>query len=105
MHASFHSSRLRAQDFRILNISVPPNQIIDTAEIYHQLNQRYISLRYLTNYVLGCDMQQEVHDSVEDAKAAYDLYRKALDMKSKGEFDEFVMKLYSEGNRAQWKIV
>ena len=30
-----------SQDFRVINICIPPNQIIDTAEIYHQLNQRF----------------------------------------------------------------
>ena len=89
----------------MLNISIPPNQIIDTAEIYHQTNQRYISLRYLTNYVLGCDMQQEVHDSVEDAMAAYDLYKKALSLKSEGKFDEFLVTLYSEGHKSQFKLI
>lgn len=96
---------IHIQDFRVLNISIPSNQIIDTAEIYHQPSQRYISLRYLTNYVLGCDMQQEVHDSVEDAKAAFDLYKKALSLKSEGNLDEYLVTLYAEGHKSQFKLL
>ena len=93
-----------SQDFRIINICIPPNQIIDTAEIYHQFNQRYISLRYLTNFVLGRDMQQEVHDSIEDARAANELYRKALSLKHDGKFDEYLMNLYAHGHSTQFKL-
>ena len=93
-----------SQDFRVINICIPPNQIIDTAEIFHQPNQRYISLRYLTNYVLGRDMQQEVHDSIEDAKAAYELYNKALELKKAGKFEEYLMQLYSHGHKTQFKL-
>jgi len=93
-----------SQDFRVINICIPPNQIIDTAEIYHQLNQRYISLRFLTNYVLGRDMQQEVHDSIEDAKAAYELYNKALMLKDEGKFDEYLQQVYTDGHRTQFKL-
>lgn len=93
-----------SQDFRMINICIPPNQIIDTANIYHQPNQRYISLRYLTNYVLGRDMQQEVHDSIEDAKAALELYEKALSLKRNGEFDDYLMQLYAHGQQTQFKL-
>ena len=93
-----------SQDFRVINICIPPNQIIDTAEIFHQPNQRYISLRYLTNYVLGRDMQQEVHDSIEDAKAAYELYNTALELKKAGKFEEYLMQLYSHGHKTQFKL-
>jgi PAB-dependent poly(A)-specific ribonuclease subunit 2 len=88
----------------VLNISIPADQVIDTAEIFHQTNQRYISLRYLTNYVLGRDMQQEVHDSIEDARAAYELYIKALRLKNEGKLDEFLVALYSHGHANQFKL-
>lgn len=113
MHSFIHSNTNRgcifvghglSQDFRVINICIPPNQIIDTAEIYHQPNQRYISLRFLTNYVLGRDMQQEVHDSIEDAKAAYELYNKALMLKDEGKFDEYLQQVYTDGHRTQFKL-
>ncbi len=93
-----------SQDFRVINICIPPNQIIDTAEIYHQPNQRYISLRYLTNFVLGRDMQQEVHDSIEDARAAHELYIKALNLKKEGKFNEYLIDLYATGHTTQFKL-
>jgi len=40
------------QDFWTANLVVPASQIIDTVEIYHKPAQRFISLRFLTNFVL-----------------------------------------------------
>ncbi len=93
-----------SQDFRVINICIPSNQIIDTAEIFHQPNQRYISLRYLTNFVLGRDMQQEVHDSIEDARAAHELYMKAVSLKKEGKFDEYLIDLYATGHTNQFRL-
>ena len=49
-------------------------------------------------------MQQEVHDSIEDARAASDLYRKALSLKHDGKFDEYLMNLYAHGHSTQFKL-
>ena len=49
-------------------------------------------------------MQQEVHDSIEDAKAAHDLYMKALSLKNEGKFDEYLMELYIQGHKTQFKL-
>jgi len=40
------------QDFWTANLAVPASQIIDTVDIYHKPAQRYISLRFLANFVL-----------------------------------------------------
>ena len=66
--------------------------------------QRYISLRYLTNFVLNRDMQQEVHDSIEDAWAAHQLYKKSLDLKQEGKFNEYLNELYARGHLTQFKL-
>jgi PAB-dependent poly(A)-specific ribonuclease subunit 2 len=84
---------------------VPASQIIDTVEIYHKPAQRYISLRFLTNFVLGRDMQQEVHDSVEDALAAYELYCKAVELKREGLFQKLLDDLYEYGEKNDWKVM
>jgi PAB-dependent poly(A)-specific ribonuclease subunit 2 len=92
------------QDFLTVNLVVPLNQIIDTVEIYHQDRMRWISLRFLTNYVFGRDMQQDVHDSIEDARAAYDLYLKALEWKQQGTLGKFIQEMYVYGAARDWKL-
>jgi PAB-dependent poly(A)-specific ribonuclease subunit 2 len=92
------------QDFLTVNLVVPPDQIIDTVEIYHQDRMRWISLRFLTNYVFGRDMQQDVHDSIEDARAAYELYLKAIELKKQGTFGNFMQELYVYGAARDWKL-
>ena len=47
----------RAQDFRIINMSVSPDKVKDTAELFYMQNQRKISLRYMAWYFLGMDVQ------------------------------------------------
>jgi PAB-dependent poly(A)-specific ribonuclease subunit 2 len=49
-------------------------------------------------------MQQTVHDSVEDAMAAFELYRKAIDLRKKGTFDKMLDDLYEYGNKNDWKL-
>lgn len=92
------------QDFWTVNLAVPPNQIVDTVEIYHKPAQRYISLRFLTNFVLKRDMQQDVHDSVEDALAAYELYAKATELKRRNSFEALLNDLYAYGQKNDWKL-
>jgi PAB-dependent poly(A)-specific ribonuclease subunit 2 len=94
-----------SQDFLTANLYVPPTNVIDTVELYHLPQLRHISLRYLANYVLKRDMQEEVHDSVQDAKAAFELYQRALEMNLGGTFDKFLNQLYDVGQRNDWKIV
>ena len=92
------------QDFWIANLAVPANQIIDTVDIYHKPAQRYISLRFLTNFILKHDVQQDVHDSVEDAMAAFELYRKAIELKQNGNFEQVLNDLYEYGQKNDWKL-
>lgn len=40
------------QDFWTANLAIPASQIIDTVDLYHKKAQRFISLRFLTNFVL-----------------------------------------------------
>lgn len=84
---------------------MPPLQIIDTVDIYYlQENRRFISLRFLANYLLQRDMQIEVHDSVEDSRAAHELYLKALTLKANGTFEETLRKIYEKGQQCDWKV-
>lgn len=92
------------QDFAMVNLIVPPDQIIDTVEIFHQPGMRYISLRFLANCVLGRDMQQDIHDSVEDALASFELYEKALQWKAQGIFGKKLQEIYTHGTKNDWKL-
>ena len=92
------------QDFWIANLAVPAHQIIDTVDIYHKPAQRFISLRFLTNFILKHDVQQDVHDSVEDAMAAFELYHKAIELKQNGTFEQVLNDLYEYGQKNDWKL-
>ncbi|CAG8616504.1 10808_t:CDS:10, partial [Acaulospora morrowiae] len=77
------------KDFRIINILVPSNQVIDTVDIFHIKNRaRKISLRFLAWYLLRQDIQTDTHDSIEDARTALAIYKKYLQFKSEGIFEE-----------------
>ncbi|SPC63264.1 related to PAN2 - component of Pab1p-stimulated poly(A) ribonuclease [Ustilago sp. UG-2017b] len=46
------------KDFRIINILVPPSQVIDTVDLYHSANHaRRLSLRFLSWFLLKIDIQ------------------------------------------------
>ncbi len=91
-------------DFLTANLFVPPHQIIDTVELYHKDRHRFISLRFLANYVLGRDTQQDVHDSVEDAMTANELFQRAKELMANGSFPRFLDELYENGQRVNWKL-
>ena len=91
-------------DFQVMSLYVSPRQIIDTLRIYHRPNRRWISLRFLANFLLKRDMQQDVHDSVEDARAALELYEMALKLKSECRFDEVLHDIYIHGDEVDWKV-
>lgn len=94
------------KDFRIINIFVPPEQVIDTVDIYHIKNrQRKISLKFLAWYLLKEEIQLEAHDSIEDARMALLLYQKSLDLKARGIFDKVLEDIYKEGRNLNWKPV
>ncbi|CAB4393897.1 unnamed protein product [Rhizophagus irregularis] len=92
------------KDFRIINILVPPEQVIDTVDIFHIKNrQRKISLRFLAWYLLNQNIQTDTHDSIEDAHTALLIYKKYLQFKSEGKFEKVLEDIYSEGHKHNWK--
>jgi hypothetical protein len=77
---------------------VPPDQVIDTVDLYFiKERQRRISLRFLTWFVLQQDIQQETHDSIEDARSALLLYKAYQDMEEEHTFDDKLEELYRVG--------
>jgi len=93
-----------SKDFRIINIFVPPDQVIDTVDLYFiKERQRRISLRFLTWYILQQDIQQETHDSIEDARSALSLYKAYQEMEEQHTFDAKLDELYRVGREHNWK--
>lgn len=81
-----------------IDIFVPPDQVIDTVDLYFiRARQRRLSLKFLTWFVLGENIQTETHDSIEDARSALRLYKAYHEFEENGTFDEKLEELYREG--------
>jgi len=93
-----------AKDFRIINIFVPPDQVIDTVDLYYiRERQRRLSLRFLTWFVLDQQIQTETHDSIEDASSALLLYKAFQQFEENGVFDDKLEQLYREGRQYNFR--
>ncbi|QSL66214.1 hypothetical protein MERGE_000589 [Pneumocystis wakefieldiae] len=83
------------KDFRIINIHVPKDQVIDTVNLFYlESRQRKLSLRFLAWYLLQDYIQQDSHDSIEDARTALLLYKKYENFKKEGIFEEKLKEIY-----------
>jgi PAB-dependent poly(A)-specific ribonuclease subunit 2 len=82
----------------------------DTVILYRLPHQRMVSLRFLAWYFLDRKIQAFNHDSIEDARAALDLWRKYKDMSAAAESgkgdapDAMLRKLYACGRELNWKV-
>lgn len=92
------------QDFRVCNIAVPKRQIIDTLEIFHKPGVRYLSLRFLAYHILGESVQEDEHDSIEDARTSLRLYRKYEVLKREGTFESVLNHLIAKGAETSWYV-
>ncbi|KDQ12374.1 hypothetical protein BOTBODRAFT_134946 [Botryobasidium botryosum FD-172 SS1] len=93
-----------SKDFRIINLFVPPEQVIDTVDLYYiKSRQRRISLRFLSWYILKENIQKDTHDSIEDARAALLLYQEYQRFEEEGKFDQVLEDMYKEGRLVNWK--
>ena len=91
------------KDFRMINIVVPKDQIVDTVELFHFKRQRKLSLRFLASQLLGEDIQGVMHDSIEDARVACALYTKYRELQAAGTFQETLLELYRHGKAHGWE--
>ena len=96
-----------SKDFRMVNIHVPENQIVDTVHLYHLPGQRLIGLRFLIRYFFGVEEgiqdASRGHDSIEDAVGALRLYRKYQELKATGHMRRTINDLYAYGHDVGWK--
>lgn len=82
------------------DIFVPPEQVIDTVDLYFlKGRQRKLSLRFLSWFVLGENIQADTHDSIEDARSALMLYKAYNELEEQNIFDKKLEELYREGRR------
>ena len=93
-----------AKDFRTINIFVPPEQVADTVHLFSLPNrQRKLSLRFLSYYLLHQDIQSASHDSIEDAKYAFLLYKLYTQLEREGKVEEIMEEIFEEGHRLGFK--
>ncbi|WFD35442.1 poly(A)-specific ribonuclease [Malassezia cuniculi] len=102
-----------SKDFRIVNIYVPPEQVVDTVTLYHSpVHLRRLSLRFLSWFLLKEHIQEGTakseehghgHDSIEDAEATLKLYRYYLNFVEKNRLKAVLEDLYEIGPRVKWR--
>ena len=94
-----------ASDFRVLNLPVPKEQVIDTVELFKLPDGRNLSLRYLAWFFLeGEDrhVQTGNHDSIVDARTALHLWRKSEELKQSNSFHDQLQEAYDYGHRTKY---
>jgi len=93
-----------SKDFRIINIFVPPEQVIDTVDLYFlKSRQRRLSLKFLSWFVLHENIQIDTHDSIEDARSTLMLYKAYHEFEEQNIFDQKLEELYKAGRQYNWK--
>ncbi|KAF9632784.1 hypothetical protein BFW01_g3647 [Lasiodiplodia theobromae] len=96
------------KDFRTINIHVPKAQVVDTVDLYFiPARQRKLSLRFLAWIVLEEDIQQDTHDSVEDARTALKLWKhwRSVEIaEGRAVCEEMVRDIYKRGWEVGFKV-
>jgi len=93
------------KDFRVINLVIPRDQVVDTVELFHLPKQRFVSLKFLAWHFLNIKIQADTHDSAEDAYTAIKLYEKYRELLRAGEWvlEEELEILYDTGRQYNWQ--
>lgn len=83
---------------------MPPTQVADTVELFWIPGRRKLSLRFLAAVLLKINIQTEVHDSIEDARTALQLFERFRALKAEGKVDETLQELYRIGRASNWQV-
>lgn len=88
------------------DIFVPPEQVMDTVNIYIIPGQRRkLSLRFLAWFLLKKDIQTHTHDSIEDARYALLLYKLYQQFEEEGRFEDVMEDIFFEGQKVVSSIM
>ncbi|PUU76126.1 ubiquitin carboxyl-terminal hydrolase-domain-containing protein [Tuber borchii] len=92
------------KDFRIINIHVPKEQVVDTVDLFVlRSSQRKLSLRFLAWVILREEIQLDTHDSIEDSYTALRLYKKYLEYNDAGVLESMLNNIQIEGMKTGFK--
>ncbi|KAF2110710.1 ubiquitin carboxyl-terminal hydrolase-domain-containing protein [Lophiotrema nucula] len=93
-----------ANDFRTINIHVPKKQVVDTADLFFKPSlHRKLNLKFLAWCVLKEKIQEDTHDSIEDATTALKLWRKYEEFVDAGVLEQMLDDIYSKGREVGFR--
>ena len=93
-----------ANDFRTINIHVPKNQVVDTSNLWFKPDfKRKLNLKFLAWCVLKESIQEDTHDSIEDATTALKLWRKWQEFEDAGVLEQMLNDVYAKGSLVGFK--
>ncbi|KAF2203610.1 PAB-dependent poly(A)-specific ribonuclease subunit PAN2 [Delitschia confertaspora ATCC 74209] len=93
-----------ANDFRTINIHIPKKQVVDTVNLFFKPSlHRKLNLKFLAWCVLKEKIQEDTHDSVEDATTALKLWRKYQEFVDAGVLEQMLDDIYAKGREVGFK--
>ncbi|KAJ4295515.1 poly(A)-specific ribonuclease [Kalmusia sp. IMI 367209] len=93
-----------ANDFRTINIHVPRQQVVDTVDLFFKpALHRKLNLKFLAWCVLKEKIQEDTHDSIEDATTALKLWRKYQEFVDAGVLEQMLNDIYATGNQVKFR--
>ena len=92
-----------SSDFLYINMHVPKEQVIDTADLFLQRgNIRRLRLAMLADILLREEVQTGNHDSTEDARTALRIWRKYQEFDDAGIVELMVNKAYRDAKKTKF---